>query len=317
MTYDGASSKLLSQSLGVIQGSKTGPLLYDIYSNDINHLCGDRENILFADDTCLTYVGDDLSSLAEHVNERLALIADWCRSNKLSINPTKSEYIIVTTKHVALPPTISIGGDVVSYSKRVKYLGLNIDDGLKFTPHINHVIGKLSRLCGVANRLSEFFNKNTAKTFYYSCVYSAVTYCISVWGGALSSCRGAKLVSLHDRIIKVLFKKYNNEMCPYKVLGILKLRDIHELYVGLHMYKVVNGFSGDVGGTLDLQRAAHVYSTRNRDQYITPFPRVNAIRTSYKYQFISVWNRIPTSICIEASVKRFKSSFVSYVISKY
>ena len=79
-------------SLGVIQGSKTGPLLYDIYSNDINHLCGDRENILFADDTCLTYVGDDLSSLAEHVNERLALIADWCRSNKLSINPTKSEY---------------------------------------------------------------------------------------------------------------------------------------------------------------------------------------------------------------------------------
>ena len=45
------------QSLGVVQGSKTGPLFWDIYSSDFNSLCLEGENILYADDTCLVYVG--------------------------------------------------------------------------------------------------------------------------------------------------------------------------------------------------------------------------------------------------------------------
>ena len=85
-------SNIDEQKLGVIQGSKSGPLFFDIYSNDLNYICENDENIMFADDTCLTYVHENLQILESHVNSRLAKILDWCRFNKLSLNPTKFEF---------------------------------------------------------------------------------------------------------------------------------------------------------------------------------------------------------------------------------
>ena len=66
--YRGNLSNSAYQDIGVIQGSKMGPLFFDIYSNDINMICDQKENILFADDTCLIYFGVDLERLVMHVN---------------------------------------------------------------------------------------------------------------------------------------------------------------------------------------------------------------------------------------------------------
>ena len=66
-------SRSLDQGLGVIQGSRLGPLLYDVYSNDFNLLCPNNECVLYADDTCLVYTGSDLSTLCTLVNEKLSL----------------------------------------------------------------------------------------------------------------------------------------------------------------------------------------------------------------------------------------------------
>ena len=60
-----------SQIIGVVQGSKLGPLLYDAYSTDFNQLCSENEGIMYADDTCLVYVGEDLPALATHVYNKL------------------------------------------------------------------------------------------------------------------------------------------------------------------------------------------------------------------------------------------------------
>ena len=49
-----------------------------VYSNDINYLCNGNECILFADDTCFTYVHHDLIFLVDYGNKRLSHIFDWC-----------------------------------------------------------------------------------------------------------------------------------------------------------------------------------------------------------------------------------------------
>ena len=91
--YGGVTASVAPQELGVIQGSPNGPLFFDIYSNDINYLWGNYENILFADDTCLVHSNNDLGVLFEHVNDRLSIILNRCRYNKLAINPAKSECV--------------------------------------------------------------------------------------------------------------------------------------------------------------------------------------------------------------------------------
>ena len=65
MSYSGKVSSLRCQNLGVVQGSKTGPLYYDIYTSDFDNLCEEGEFIMFADDTCLLYSGDNLDKLTK------------------------------------------------------------------------------------------------------------------------------------------------------------------------------------------------------------------------------------------------------------
>ena len=137
---------MLDQNLGTIQGSKTGPLYFDIYSNDLNHLFNAGECLLYADDVALTFVGDDIVKLVQQVNQRLDQILDWCRFNKMSINATKSEYILVTNKKIAFAPAIFLGTNQIVRKKSVKYLGIYIDDKLKFQDHLTFLKNKLAQL---------------------------------------------------------------------------------------------------------------------------------------------------------------------------
>ena len=84
VVYESSLSRVCNQSLGVVQGSKCGPLYYDIYSSDLAKLCFEDEFLMFADDTCLTYSGNNYVDLINHVNERLSLIFEWCCHNRLS-----------------------------------------------------------------------------------------------------------------------------------------------------------------------------------------------------------------------------------------
>ena len=81
---------------------------------------------MFADDTCLAYFDSDLGRLTEHVNNRLKIILDWCNFNRLSLNATKSEFILFTNRIVQNDPPIQLGPDAINRKKIVKYLGLNI-----------------------------------------------------------------------------------------------------------------------------------------------------------------------------------------------
>ena len=56
VAYGGEESEMTELKMGVVQGSKGGPLYFDIYSGDLDNLCDDKEAIMFADDTCSVYV---------------------------------------------------------------------------------------------------------------------------------------------------------------------------------------------------------------------------------------------------------------------
>ena len=183
--------------------------------------------------------------------------------------------------------------------------------------HIDYFKTKLSRLSGVSYRLRNHFNRATTLKFYYACVYSLLTYCMPVYGGALTSHRGDVLAKTHERIVKNLFQPTTHNRCPFKMNRLLKLNDIHKLYAGVHMYRViVEGGNAVVADTISLQTATHPYDTRQRNDLRTPYPRVEAIRKCYKSQFIKIWNEIP-NIKISNSLRVFKHTLTDYLIETY
>ena len=72
-------------SCGVPQGSILGPLLFLLYVNDMPQAVN-PELLLYADDTCLIYMGKDTKTIEEQLNRDFNSLCEWFIDNKLSIH---------------------------------------------------------------------------------------------------------------------------------------------------------------------------------------------------------------------------------------
>ena len=93
----GAKSKLLQNMYGVHQGLILGPLLFLLCVNDMPQAVNCMP-ILFADDTCLVFSATDLTSLTKIMNKELQSLSVWFDFNKLMVNFSKSNFLIVPPK---------------------------------------------------------------------------------------------------------------------------------------------------------------------------------------------------------------------------
>ena len=172
VSINNASSKTKPINCGVPQGSVLGPLLFTLYINDIckSTSCDPR---LFADDTCLILQDKHLSALSTKINNELNAINKWIVANKLTLNLSKSNIIIVNStcdkkdrnlSHY-LNANISSGIAVVD---DVKYLGVTFDKNLNFDCHIHNLEKKLSRSVGILAKVKPFLNSKTLLQLYYA-----------------------------------------------------------------------------------------------------------------------------------------------------
>jgi hypothetical protein len=94
---NGSYSKPQSVDMSVIQGSLLGPTLFLIFINDFPN-CTSLDTFLFADDTSALKSGTHLPDLFTQLNAELYKIATWYRANKMSVNASKTKYIIFHNK---------------------------------------------------------------------------------------------------------------------------------------------------------------------------------------------------------------------------
>ena len=95
-----ASSKIRIVEYGVPQWSLLGPRLFKIYVNDLRIPRSIKEGwtFLFADDTTIYYIGDNVESLVDSLNLIASELYQWCIENKLAVNTDKTEAMLITAK---------------------------------------------------------------------------------------------------------------------------------------------------------------------------------------------------------------------------
>ena len=96
--YKGITSKQHNINYGVPQGSVLGPLLFILYTNDLPSTLTVSKSILFADDTTIYYSHSNLNTLCTNLNKDLQILNDWFKTNKLSLNVSKTQYMIFNKK---------------------------------------------------------------------------------------------------------------------------------------------------------------------------------------------------------------------------
>ena len=136
---DNSVSELLSIMCGVPQGSVLGPKLFILYINDLCNVSKLLKYVLFADDTNIFKSGDNLVELCEVLSTELKLLAKWFNVNKLSLNVSKTHFMVFGKRKKTDNVKVTINDIDIERVSVTKFLGVLIDDKLCWSEHINKV----------------------------------------------------------------------------------------------------------------------------------------------------------------------------------
>ena len=242
---------------GVPQCSVLGP-----FANDICNVSEILLYILYAEDTAVLLKGKELRELLVILNEEIERINLWLQANKLKLNTQKSVFMVFPRARLKLfNSPVLINGTQLQEASSTKYLGLIVDNKLKWIDHIARIKKKISRGIGIITRVKPFVNKLFVNKF-----------CLEVWGNALDS-HIKPLGLLKNKAIRVInFSQYKASSDPiYITLDILPLQKLVTHRIALMMYKYSHDMLPQMIQDLYVtNNAVHHYSTRQSNLLHVP-----------------------------------------------
>ena len=113
----------------------------------------------------------------------------WLASNKLTLNVKKSKFMFITNKRNIPDFCVKINDSPLEICKSYKYLGVVIDDKLKWDAHIKYISTKISKACGALSRLWNCTDIEILKNVYHALIHSYLRYGILIWGNSSKTMR--------------------------------------------------------------------------------------------------------------------------------
>ena len=301
--------------LGVPQGSVLGPVLFLIYVNEIPNISTEFFACLFADDTSLLFSGNNHDTLTNLCNRGLNDFYEWSCANRLSINISKTNLMLFSnSKDIKANINLSdiqLNHSSVEHVSSVRFLGVEMDDNLKFNLQINNIAKNISKNTGVLRKLKDFVSADTLLQLYYTFIETYMNYCTLSFGGAYETHLKTLEVAQRKCVRVVGNQSYFSHTNPiFSCLKILKFKDIYKYNLGIYMYKNLENFT--------IRSSLHNYETRSRDSYDTLFQRLTLTRRqSLEFKGPENWNSIPLYIKVAPSLDIFKKSYKEYLVSLY
>ena len=137
-------------------------MLFLIYINDLCHAVGEDFSRLFADDTGLFTHGQNLNVLIQESTVIYRKLFKWCVCNRLTINYTKTCFVIFHMKNKHVPndlKCIKIDEVTIQRVDVTKYLGLHLDEHLTWNHHVTHLYKSLIKYFGILKKLRDVITK--------------------------------------------------------------------------------------------------------------------------------------------------------------
>ena len=306
-----SDEKLISS--GVPQGSLLGPLLFIIFINDINSAFSKCKLHLYADDTVIYFSHKNPRVIENILNKELKSLDEWMNNNNLKINYEKTVCMLLGANGMLKRQPlldVRIREKQLSQVKSFKYLGIVVDNNLKWDAHIEQMCNKLGKMVSYLGRLRQFVNMSELKLIYNSIVLPHFDYGDVVWQSASSS-NLSQLQKIQNRAGRIILKvnpySHTSNSQIHNSLGWHKLHKRQQLHLLLFTYKVLNGMAPDYLKDM-FEYKQSPYSLRNQHDLCLPKPRTNYCRRSFMYRAASGYNELDYNLKTIPSFPAFKTN---------
>ena len=278
--------------------------------------------LLFADDTNIFYSHSCLKTLNETLQTEVDKIAEWLNTNKLSINTSKTKFILFRSskkkkKHVV---RLSINNDDIKQVKSTTFLGVVIDECLSWNDHIDSVAKKIVKSAGIIAKIRHFTNLNTLKLIYYALVYPYLIYGNLIWSNTYKT-RIQKLTNIQKKIIRLMTfqSNFSHTENIFIDLQILNLSKLNNYLTSLFMFRYhhLNNLPKFFTNCFISNNQIHQYNTRNSTKLHKSYQRTNYVKHSLSVKGVDVWNNLDSNLTIITSrpFLRKNPKYTFYVIN--
>lgn len=298
---------------GVPQGSLLGPLLYLLYIMNIpKHKVVSHYNI-YADDTNLIAKAKTLGELENILNKDLQVLSDWLDSIELCINVRKTNYIIFKTpKKKYTSVTLKIKDNIIENVQSVKYLGIIIDEYLKWDNHVKKLKKSIIPVT-MAIKRSGGLPQQAAKLVFNGFILSKIRYNICSWSHC-AKFHVEQMGIVMNKALKTLFKMHPRTCTKevYKTTGNLDINQLIYFEKCKYIYNIING-NQKSNIILKNRSTIHNYNTRSRHHIEIPQARTSKKLNGLKCSASKLYNKLPEEIKNCDNIRIFRKKLKIYL----
>ena len=315
---------------GVPQGSVLGPLLFLLYTADIHRIIQSHglSGHAYADDNQI-YFHSLRTQIGLNMPRMLACIDDvsqWLSSNRLRLNPEKTEFIWFASPHHMKDISIddlSVGTALIRPSIEVRNLGVMFDNSLNLRSHVTRVVSSCFYQLRQLGRVRRSLSRDNLRTLLHGFISSRLDYCNSLLAG-----QPACLINRLQSVQNAAARTYAGLSRRCSVTSVLR-DDLHWLTIPYRItYKlctfVYHCLHGTAPGYLSdyCERLSDAQSRTSRNRSATAgnlvVPR-SRLKTYGQRSFAtagpSSWNSLPVNLKTEQPLSVFKSRLKTHLFN--
>ncbi len=308
----GVISEWAGITKGVPQGSILGPLLFNIFINDIFYFIEHGTLYNYADDNTLSYADNNFDNLISVLVKESAILTEWFKINCMQANPEKFQAIAVGNRTHNMKPVFKIESADITCDDVVKLLGIDIDYQLNFNQHIKNICRKASQQLNVLKRIGCHLSKLNKLTIFHTFILSNFNFCPLAWHFCTKS-NSSKLEKIQERALRFIYDDYKStydELLDRAKVPSLKIRRMRTM--AIECFKILYKLSPPCLQDLVVFKNSN-YNFRYSN--IVDIPRVRTTtygKNSFRYTAAVLWNDLPEDFRKISNFNQFKNIVKSW-----